>query len=100
MKPAVYHPDAQREAENSALYYEVHQPGLGHRFLEAVEVCQRFVQQHPSVGAPFESGTRRFRVKGFPFCLIYLEQAQRLFIVAVAHFSREPGYWRERLTES
>jgi hypothetical protein len=42
--------------------------------------------------------TRRFLLRKFPFLLIYRERAGgNLQIVAVAHTSRKPGYWKERI---
>jgi len=43
-------------------------------------------------------GTRRFLLRRFPFFLIYRERSPReIQIVAVAHTSRRPGYWRQRM---
>ena len=42
---------------------------------------------------------QQYRLKRFPFSIIYLEKADRVWIVAVAHPSRRPGYWGYRLGE-
>jgi hypothetical protein len=39
---------------------------------------------------------RRVLVRRFPYFVIYREWSDRLEIVAVAHQSRRPGYWRSR----
>jgi hypothetical protein len=44
---------------------------------------------------PREHGVRRFRVKGYPYHLIRDERSG--LIIALAHTSRRPGYWRDRL---
>lgn len=33
----------------------------------------------------------------FPYAVIYLEQADVIWIVAVMHFKRNPIYWKQRL---
>ena len=33
----------------------------------------------------------------FPFSFIYFVEGESVFVVALAHQSRCPGYWRERL---
>jgi hypothetical protein len=33
----------------------------------------------------------------FPYSVVYLEQLDCVWIVAVMHAKRKPGYWRERL---
>jgi len=40
---------------------------------------------------------RRFPLNDFPFFLIYRERDDHLEIVALAHTSRKPYYWRGRL---
>ena len=71
MKPAKYHPLARSELIASALFYEERSRGLGERFLKAVEATETNICEHPLWGNPFEDGTRRQRVKKFPFALIY-----------------------------
>jgi hypothetical protein len=34
---------------------------------------------------------------GFPFSLLFRIDGEGLFVVAVAHQRRRPGYWRRRL---
>ena len=97
MKPAKYHPLAQSEMIASALFYEERNRGLGERFLKAVEATEAVICQRPLGGQPFEAGTRKQRVKKFPFAVIYKEFPDRIMVFAVAHFSRKPGYWTERL---
>lgn len=43
------------------------------------------------------AGTRRYVLPTFPFSLIYFVEGENVFVVALAHQSRRPGYWRERL---
>jgi hypothetical protein len=33
----------------------------------------------------------------FPFSVVYLDDADLVIIVAVAHRKRRPGYWKERV---
>jgi hypothetical protein len=35
-------------------------------------------------------------VKRFPYKIVYRERADDLYIVAIAHTSRRPGYWKDR----
>lgn len=97
MKPANYHPLARSEMIDSALFYESRRRELGERFLEAVKTAEGRVRKNPLLGRTFEAGTRKIRVKIFPFSLSYKERPDHIFIYAVAHLSRRPGYWMERL---
>ena len=38
-------------------------------------------------------------LRRFPFSVVYAVVADLVYIVAVAHGSREPGYWRLRIQD-
>ena len=38
-------------------------------------------------------------VLGFPYRVVYYEDADELFVVAVAHDKRRPGYWSHRFAK-
>jgi len=97
MKAVDYLPDARVELIESALFYEARKTHLGSRFLIAVEACQSVIQRQPALGSPFDSKTRRLMVKGFPFQVIYKDYDDVILVVAIAHCSRKPGYWKDRL---
>jgi len=93
--------EASEEMTEAAAFYEERREGLGERFLDIVEATVLRVDEAPLAGArwPLDDlpiTVRRWPLSGFPFFVVYvLEPA--LVIVAIAHMSREPGYWRERL---
>jgi plasmid stabilization system protein ParE len=97
MKRVVYHRLAANELWKSADFYEKRRPFWGDVFVAAVEVTWAIAQKHPLLGRPEAHGARSLRVKRFPFRVVYLDQSDRLWIVAVAHQSRRPGYWTRRL---
>lgn len=82
---------------DSALFYDGRSRGPGERFIEAVEAAEAVIRTHPLLGQPYEAGTRKCRVRKFPFALIYKEFPDGLMVFAVAHFGRQPGYWTGRL---
>jgi len=70
--------------------------GYGARFAAAVEEAVARVLVFPESGSPLMAGTRRVFTKGFPFSVVYRSEPEAVVIVAVAHQSRRPGYWRGR----
>lgn len=40
---------------------------------------------------------RRHFSETFPYAVLYVEKPDYVLILAIAHFKRRPGYWRERL---
>ena len=97
MKPVVYHRLADNELIESAAFYEQRRESLGEAFLGAVAEALVKIQTHSKLGTPGKFSTRSWKAKRFPFRIVYLEQPDRIWIVAVAHLSRKPNYWLERL---
>lgn len=79
--------------------YELKRDGLGSEFLAAVRDAERLINQNPDAWQATEYGrnVRRFVMGKFPFTLVYTELADEILIIALAHTSRQPGYWRTRL---
>lgn len=96
MKPAIFHPDALAELQAQVRYYEERSPGLGERFIAQVEAAIALAAAMPGVGSPYRRGTRRVFPKDFPYSIVYVE-GENLIVLAVAPFSRQPFYWRNRM---
>ena len=50
----------------------------------------------PNLGAAWRNGRRRYRLRRFPFWLIYDLVPNELRVIALAHQRRRPEYWRGR----
>jgi plasmid stabilization system protein ParE len=92
-----FHPEAFEEMAASARFYEEKAEGLGEDFLEAVRQATRRIRQFPGAGPGESSSLRKQLVAGFPFTIIYARHGDRIFIVAVMHQHRRPGYWKRRV---
>jgi plasmid stabilization system protein ParE len=97
MKPVAYHRLAASELIKSAEFYGCRNPTIGEAFLSAAEATLPKIQRGPELGKPGKLGSCSWKTKRFPFRIIYLEQPDRFWIVAVAHLSRRPNYWIRRL---
>ena len=90
---------AADELEAAALWYEERGSGLGGQLLDDVKHALDLIQRHPSVGAsvprvPAERGVRRVPLNRFPYSVVYRLSGDEIQVVAFAHHSRKPGYWR------
>ncbi len=94
---AIFHPEAHEEMIESARFYEGRSEGFGSDFLTAVEETTRRIEQFPEAGPTDRANIRKRLVAGFPFTILYEMQPDRIFIAAVMHQYRRPGYWRKRL---
>ena len=91
------HPDADAEFADAVRYYSEIDPDLGVRFYREIERLIRDVCAHPERFRKFDPPARRHISAEFPYAVIYLEKPDHVWIVAVIHLIRKPGYWRERL---
>lgn len=100
MKPVIIHGDARAEFEAAMLFYEERAPGLGLALHEKVEAAVRAIQTTPESWPPHKKGPfRKYFVERFPFTVFYLELADHIWVLAIAHASRRPGYWNHRKAE-
>ena len=91
-------PEAARELNESAAYYDDCRPGLGDEFLTQVELGITRIVDAPLRSREIEPGVRRYLIARFPFGLIYhIIRDDVVEIVSVMHLRRRPGYWRDRL---
>ncbi len=65
--------------------------------LADVKTATAYIEHHPQSAPIIEDGCARRFVRRFPYSLFYVVEPQDLFIVAVAHHSRRPAYWADRL---
>ena len=88
---------ARQELRDAIVYYDSVDSRLGADFREEVERVISLIRQFPKAWPQLSLSTRRCRTKRFPYGLIYRIRNDEIEIVAVAHFSREPNYWVDRL---
>jgi plasmid stabilization system protein ParE len=97
VKPVAFLPAAREEFLVAAQHYDAAAPGLGYDFIAAVERAVARIGTFPDHGSPHLLGTRRVVLPRFPFSVVYLPEREAVLVVAVAHHSRRPGYWRDRV---
>ncbi len=92
-----FHPEASVEAIEAYAWYFERDPGAAIAFDSELDRALTRALDFPQSGSPSFEGTRAMRAGNFPFRLIYLRSGPALRVIAVAHTSRRPGYWRGRL---
>ncbi len=97
-----FHPEALEEFDAAGVWLDRERPGHGVLLYE--EVRKRIVQaaRLPKSGAPVvgfdaQYDVRSYGVRRFRYRVITAVVKGASLVVAVAHASREPGYWRDRL---
>ncbi len=91
-----FHPEVSSEIKSSYIWYQEQTEGLGDDFLDELESAYQAIIEFPNTWPLFKNGFRRFLLSRFPFSVIYREYNNSIYIVAVMHNSRRPGYWLSR----
>jgi plasmid stabilization system protein ParE len=90
------HPEAAREARAARRWYSDRNPDAGARFLQEYSEAITAIAEGPARWPAF-LGARRYHLHRFPYSVIYEVAIDGVAeILAVAHDSRRPGYWRLR----
>jgi len=95
-----WHAGATAELHEAALYYGNIDDDLGERFVAAAEVAVAEIKANPKLSRTFDGQARKVRFKTFPYAVIYWIDTNILHIVAIMHLHREPGYWRNRMSNA
>jgi hypothetical protein len=90
------HPDADAEFAAQVEYYNDRQPGLGERFYHEVISILEWIEENPTLPR-MRRNYRRVNLKVFPFYIAYVTQDDLIWVLAVAHGRRRPGYWIARM---
>ena len=98
MKPVQFSKPASDELAEAVRWYEARRPGLGGDLYDAVVKTIDLIRTHPEIGAQRagRSDARQLSVSRFPFTIVYQVHDNDIYVVAVAHTSRRPGYWQHR----
>jgi plasmid stabilization system protein ParE len=89
--------DARRELFEARDYYDEQRQGYGERFVEAVEAEFALLLQFPNIGRRIRKRVRRRTIARWPCGIVYMIHGEELVVIAIAHHSRRPDYWRSRV---
>ncbi len=95
-----FHEAAAAELTEAVEYYDATAEGLGDRLLAEVNEAVRHIEQFPESAAVVDYNVRRKVLARFPYSILYIVQQRELVILAIAHQSRRPNYWLDRLLPS
>lgn len=79
-------------------YYESIEIGLGDKFIGSLRKASERALKFPLSGSPAPARTRKVIINRFPISLVYRPIADGIVIFAVAHHSRKPNYWINRIS--
>ena len=94
-----FHALARQELNEARAWYEQRNPAAAERFSEEVEHALDRIKESPRSWPPNRDETRRCLMHRFPYAIIYTQLDDAIYVLAVAHGRRKPGYWKDRNEE-
>jgi plasmid stabilization system protein ParE len=90
-------PEAEAELSEAVMFCaQQYSQAVAANFLETFEAKVRLISAFPGVGTPTSKGRRLFPIGRYPYSILYRVNDGLVYISAVAHHSRRPGYWQMR----
>jgi toxin ParE1/3/4 len=89
-------PAAAAEALEAANWYRERSPKAALAFARELKQALTIIAESPATSPAYHHGTQRILLDRFPYEVVYRLFAERILVVAVAHYKRRPGYWQRR----
>ena len=67
------------------------------RFVENLDAALDRIERTPTAPPFYIGTTRAVLVTGFKYVVVYVVLSDRVEVIALAHTSRKPGYWADRI---
>lgn len=71
--------------------------GLGRHFWVEIRRVVGLLLEYPESGREIREGIRKWQLRKFRYAIIYSQPDAHVLILAIAHNSRRPDYWMDRL---
>jgi plasmid stabilization system protein ParE len=88
--PVVFRPIAKEEMNESIEWYETQRTGLGSEFASEVETFLARMARSPEQFGRIRGPIRRAVLRRFPFIIHFLDEPNRIVVLAVFHGKRNP----------
>ncbi len=92
--------EAEVEATEARLWYEAISDGIAAGFVRDLREALAAVATRPEAYPRYE-GEQRLQMRllrKYPYLVLYHELEDEVEVVAIAHTSRRPGYWEDRVS--
>jgi len=96
MTSVKFHPAADGELLEATEWYVERSATAAAGFLREIEHALSRIAEAPERYPLTGLGRRRFVLLNYPYDVVYRVTSTEVEIIAIAHHSRRPAYWRSR----
>jgi plasmid stabilization system protein ParE len=94
--PVILTPEAERDMEDAAAWYESHSADLGVDFIVHVRRTLTEIGENPHLFGEVHRGVRRASLRRFPYGVFYRAGEHQVDVVGIFHDHRDPSAWQSR----
>ena len=84
---------ASQELKSAVDFYSSQGQDLAIAFLDDFDTACQLISDFPEIGSPIEFGNRKVVFQSYPHSVIYRVEKEMIYILAVSHQRRKPGFW-------
>jgi len=95
-RPLVVRRRAEVQAGYAYDWYESQLEGLGRRFLTELDYTIQKAHENPLHYQTIYREIRRVLVRRFPYAVFFVEEPERVVVLAILHQSENPIKWSEK----
>lgn len=96
MRTIRLHPEAEQDLLEAEQWYRERSDVAAQAFSLKIARALQSIAEGPLMWPVGRRGERRFVLSRFPYTILYRLRDDEIFVTAVAHHARRPGYWRRR----
>src|SRR5882724_10925851 len=89
-------PEAQVDIREAGRWYESREAGLGIRFVAEVRASLQHITNNPLRFPIIGEDVRRALLDRFPYSVYFINEPERVAIIALLHQHRRPDVWQAR----
>jgi plasmid stabilization system protein ParE len=97
-KPLRMLDEAIDEAHEAWTWYQQRSDRAASRFEHAFDRAIQEIRDDPERWPEYRFGTRFWRLRKFPYIVVYRVTEDEVQVIAVAHGHRKEAYWRRRIS--
>ena len=98
-RPIELRPEAVAEMRQAFGWYEEKQRGLGLQFLFAVDATLDRIRRQPDLFPFVQRLAQKALLRRFPFAVLFVDEPDRITVIAIYHGRRKPLGWSGRVSE-
>jgi plasmid stabilization system protein ParE len=92
LKTVVVEERAESEIKQAFFWYLERKESVALSFYESIATTLNTIVASPKIGNPLNNRLRKFPLGKFPYNVIYREDLQIIYIIALAHQKRKPEH--------